>query len=45
MEQGEHTMTVMEDKVEELDQRQRKILRKYERNMKDFWETIKRPNL
>jgi hypothetical protein len=38
----------MEDKVEELNQSvkdDKKTLWKYEQNMQDLWDTIKRPNL
>jgi hypothetical protein len=38
----------MEDKVEELDQRVKdheRMLRKYEWNMQDIWDTMKRPSL
>jgi hypothetical protein len=48
MEQVENTVLGIKDKVEELDQSdkdRKKILRKYEQNMKDCWNTIKIPNL
>jgi hypothetical protein len=38
----------MEDKVEKVDQRVKdheRMLRKYEWNMQDIWDTMKRPNL
>jgi hypothetical protein len=38
----------MKDKVEDLaqsDQGKEEILRKYDKNMQDIWDTIKRPNL
>jgi hypothetical protein len=38
----------MEDKVEELDQTVKdheRMLRQYERNMQDTWDTMKIPNL
>jgi DNA repair ATPase RecN len=46
--QVENGGSVMEDKVEELDQtvkEHEKMLRKYEWNMQDIWNTIERPNL
>jgi uncharacterized coiled-coil protein SlyX len=48
VEQVENTVIGTEDKVEELDQivkDHEKMLRKYQWNMKDFWDTMKRPNL
>jgi hypothetical protein len=37
----------MEDKIEDLDQTlndHKRILRKYEWNMQDIWDTMKRPS-
>jgi hypothetical protein len=48
VDQVENGGSVMEDKVEELDQtvkEHEKMLRKYEWNMQDIWNTIERPNL
>jgi hypothetical protein len=48
VEQVENRTSGTEDKVEELDQavkNHEKILRKYEWNMQDIWDTMKRPNL
>jgi prefoldin subunit 5 len=48
VEQIENWVSGTEDKVEELDQTikdHEKMLRKYERNRKDIWDTMKRQNL
>jgi uncharacterized coiled-coil protein SlyX len=48
VEQVENRVSGTEDEVEELDQTvedHKKVLRKYEWNMQDVWDTIKRPNL
>jgi uncharacterized coiled-coil protein SlyX len=48
VEQVENRTSGTEDKVEELDQavkNHEKILRKYEWNMQDIWNIMKRPNL
>jgi hypothetical protein len=48
VEQVENRVSRTEDKVEELEQTVKDhewMLRKYERNMKDIWDTMKRPNL
>jgi uncharacterized coiled-coil protein SlyX len=48
VEQVENTVSGTENKVEELDQTVKdheKMLRKYEWNMQDIWDTMKRPNL
>jgi hypothetical protein len=42
------TVPGTEDRVEKLDQIakiMKKMLRKYEWDMQDFWDTMKRPNL
>jgi hypothetical protein len=48
VEQVENKVPGTKDKVEELDQTVKdyeRMLRKYEQNMQDIWDTIKRPNL
>jgi uncharacterized coiled-coil protein SlyX len=48
VEQIENWVSGTEDKVEELDQTikdHEKMLRKYECNRKDIWDTMKRQNL
>jgi hypothetical protein len=48
MEQVENRVQGTEDKVEELDQTVKdhdRILRKYEWNMQDIWDTLQKPNL
>jgi hypothetical protein len=45
VEQVENSVSGMENKVEELDQTVRDHERKYEWNMQDIWDTMKRPNL
>jgi wobble nucleotide-excising tRNase len=48
VEQVENVVSEMEDKVEELDQTVKdheRMLRKYEWNMQDIWDTMKRQNL
>jgi hypothetical protein len=47
-EQVENRISGTEDKVEDLDQTVKdddRKLRKYEWNMQDLWDTMKRPNL
>jgi uncharacterized coiled-coil protein SlyX len=44
----EYRVSGMEDKVEELDETVKdheRMLRKYEWNMQDIWDTMKRPTL
>jgi uncharacterized coiled-coil protein SlyX len=48
VEQAENRVSGTEDKIEELNQtvkNHEKMLRKYEWNMQDIWNTMKRPNL
>jgi uncharacterized coiled-coil protein SlyX len=48
VEQVENRVSVMKDKVEELDKTvkdHKGMLRKYEWNMQGIWDTMKRPNL
>jgi hypothetical protein len=48
VEQVENRVSGMGDKVEKLDQTVKdheRMLRKYEWNMQDIWNTMKRPNL
>jgi uncharacterized coiled-coil protein SlyX len=48
VEKVEKRVSGTEDKVEELDQTVKeyeKVLRKYEWNMQDIWDTIQRPKL
>jgi uncharacterized coiled-coil protein SlyX len=48
VEQVENRVSGTEDKVEELNQTikdHKRMLRKYEWDMQDIWDTIKRPNL
>jgi hypothetical protein len=48
VEQFKNRVSRTEDKVEELDQTVKdheRMLRKYEWNMQDIWDTMKRPNL
>jgi hypothetical protein len=48
VEQTENRASGTEDNVEELDQTVKdheRMLRKYEWNIQDIWDTMKRPNL
>jgi wobble nucleotide-excising tRNase len=48
VEQVENRVSEMEDKVEKLDQTVKdheRMLRKYEWNIQDIWDTMKRSNL
>jgi uncharacterized coiled-coil protein SlyX len=48
VEQVEIIVSVKEDKVEELNQTVKdheRMLRKYEWEMQDIWDTMKRPNI
>jgi hypothetical protein len=48
VEQVENRVSEMEDKVEKLDQTVKdheRMLRKYEWNIQDIWNTMKKPNL
>jgi hypothetical protein len=47
-EKSENRLSGTEDKVEKLDQTVKtheRMLRKYEWNMQDIWDAMKRPNL
>jgi predicted nucleic acid-binding Zn-ribbon protein len=45
VEQAENRILGTEDRVDQIVKDHEKMLRKYEWNMQDIWDTMKRPNL